>query len=130
MGLADQVMGMLGGKGGLDIGDLGGVAQNLLGKDSPIGGLDGILGKLKGAGLEDQVQSWIGTGENKAISADQVKQALGPDEIKTIAEKAGVSEDKAASGLAQMLPQIVDKVSPDGNLPGVDQLDDVLKKVL
>jgi uncharacterized protein YidB (DUF937 family) len=104
-----------------------GVAQNLLGKDSPIGGLDGILSKLQASGLDDQVKSWIGQGPNKPVSGRQVKQALGDEQVKQVANEAGVSEDVPADGLAEMLPDLVNELMPDGKLPDLGNLDDVFK---
>ncbi len=116
-----QGLGGSGGKGAMD--GLGA----LLGKT---GGLGGLLSQLQGSGLADQVQSWIGTGENKPVTAQQIQQALGDDEVAAVAGKAGVSKDEAASGIADMLPQLVDKLSPDGKLPDIGPLDDMLGKFL
>jgi uncharacterized protein YidB (DUF937 family) len=126
MGLLDQVMGALGGKGG-NVSGLFGQVEGLLGA---VGGLDGVMSKLQAAGLDDKLQSWIGTGQNAAISPDEVKKALGPDELAQVAQKAGVSQDEAASGIADALPQLVDKLTPDGKLPDTGGLDDALGKLL
>jgi uncharacterized protein YidB (DUF937 family) len=106
---------------------LAGGLQALLGK---AGGLQGILGQLERSGLGDQVRSWIGTGQNKQVSAQQIREALGEDDVAAVAEKSGVSKDEAASGLADALPQLVDKLSPDGRLPDIGSLDDLLKGFL
>ena len=106
---------------------LAGGLQALLGK---AGGLQGILGQLEKSGLGDQVRSWIGTGQNKQVSAQQIREALGEDDVAAVAEKSGVSRDEAASGLADALPQLVDKLSPDGRLPDIGSLDDLLKGFL
>jgi len=127
MGLLDQIMGAFGGKGGGDLSGVFGQVEGLLG---PVGGLDGVMSKLQAAGLDDKLQSWIGSGQNAAISGDEVKQALGSNEIGQLAQKAGVSEDDAASGIADALPQLIDKLTPDGKLPDSGGLDDVLGKVL
>ena len=108
-------------------GDLMGGLQALLGK---AGGLQGLLAQLQQSGLDDQVKSWIGSGENKQVSAQQIQQALGDDEIAAVAEKAGVSKEEAASGIADKLPQLVDKLSPDGNLPDLGPIDDMIKGFL
>ena len=113
MGLLDDAVSALGGKGGSGnqaMGALGGLVEQA-------GGVQGILSKLQASGLGDKVDSWIGTGPNKAISPDEVKQALGPDQVTQAAAKAGVSEDEAASGIASALPDLINKVSPDGKLP-------------
>lgn len=121
MGLLDDAMGALGGKGGGSqaMGAIGGLVEQA-------GGVQGILSKLEASGLGDRVDSWIGTGPNKSISPDEVKQALGPDQVKEAAAKAGVSEDQAAGGIAAALPDLINRVSPDGKLPDVGQLDDML----
>jgi uncharacterized protein YidB (DUF937 family) len=115
----------LGGGGGS--GDLMGGLQSLL---QGSGGLGGLLSQLQGSGLGDQVESWIGKGDNKPVSAQQVEQAIGKDELSAVAEKAGVSKAEAASGIAEMLPQLVDKLTPDGKLPDIGPLDDVLRGLL
>jgi uncharacterized protein YidB (DUF937 family) len=108
-------------------GDLMGGLQALLGK---AGGLQGLLAQLQQSGLDDQVKSWIGNGENKQVSAQQIQQALGDDELAAVAEKAGVSKEEAASGIADKLPQLVDKLSPDGKLPDLGPIDDLIKGFL
>lgn len=124
MGLLDEVMGALGGGGG------GGGSNQIMGALSGLvasaGGIEGIMSKLQASGLGGKLDSWVGTGQNEAISADQVKQALGEDEIRNAAAQAGVSEDEAAGGLAELLPQMIDKISPDGKLPDMGPLDDML----
>ncbi|HVG99993.1 MAG TPA: YidB family protein [Miltoncostaeaceae bacterium] len=122
MGLVDDVMGAVGGQGGSSnkvMGALGGLVEQA-------GGVEGIMRKLESSGLGDKLQSWIGTGDNKAISPDEVKRALGEDEIARCARQAGVSEDEAAGGIAAALPQLIDKASPGGQLPDMGQLDDLL----
>ena len=67
--------------------------------------------------MDNAVSSWIGTGENRAASAEQVRQALGEDRIQQVAQSAGVTNQKASQGLAALLPQIIDMLTPDGKLP-------------
>ena len=93
------------------------------------GGLEKALGKLDEKGLGDKAESWIGTGANKAINSDQVKDALDNDQIEAVAKKLGVSPDQAADAIAEYLPKIVDQVSPDGKLPGGVDLEDALAKL-
>jgi uncharacterized protein YidB (DUF937 family) len=90
----------------------------------------GLLDDAVGALVGDKVDSWIGTGDNRSLSADEVKQALGPDEVKQAAAKAGVSEDQAAGGIAEALPDLINRVSPDGKLPDIGPLDDMLSGFL
>jgi uncharacterized protein YidB (DUF937 family) len=90
------------------------------------GDLKQLVKKFEDAGLGDKIKSWIGTGENKPISADEVKQALGPDEVKQVADEAGVEPDEAAQSLANDLPGAVDKATPDGSIPSVDEVKQAL----
>lgn len=86
------------------------------------GQLTGLLDKLNVGGLDDVVKSWISKGENKPVSAEQVKAALGPDEIGKVASEMGVSQDVAAGKIAKYLPGIIDKLTPDGMVPDADAL--------
>jgi uncharacterized protein YidB (DUF937 family) len=81
------------------------------------GGLNAIVAKLEQAGLGDQVKSWIGTGQNLPITADQVRQVLGNDAVKQLAAKYNIPVDQIAEVLAHQLPVAVDNASPDGKLP-------------
>jgi uncharacterized protein YidB (DUF937 family) len=81
------------------------------------------------AGLDDIFSSWTGTGENKPISADQIKQAADPENLQALADKAGVSVDQAADELSKVLPDVVDKLSPDGVLPTDDAIKSAISKV-
>jgi uncharacterized protein YidB (DUF937 family) len=74
------------------------------------------------AGLDDIFSSWTGSGENKPISAEQIKQAADPANLQAIADKAGVSVDEAAGELSKALPDMVDKLTPDGVLPSDDAI--------
>ncbi|MFL5930986.1 MAG: YidB family protein [Gaiellaceae bacterium] len=82
-----------------------------------VGGIDGLKQKFEQAGLGDVAQSWIGTGSNKSVSPDQVKDALGQQQVEQIANEAGVSTDEAAAGLSKVLPDAVDNVTPSGQVP-------------
>jgi uncharacterized protein YidB (DUF937 family) len=81
------------------------------------GGLTGILGKLRQTGLGEHADSWVGTGANLPVSQDQLSQVLGSGAIGRIAEQCGVAPGAAAGGLAQMLPQIINQLTPDGQVP-------------
>ena len=81
------------------------------------GGLPGIIAKFQQAGLGQHVDSWVGTGQNLPISAGQLQQVLGGGSIAQIAQQLGLSGGDAGSGLAQALPQIIDKLTPTGQLP-------------
>lgn len=81
------------------------------------GGLNAIVAKLEQAGFGDQVRSWIGTGQNLPISADQLRQVLGSDVVRQLAAKYNIPVDQLSEILAQQLPKAVDHASPDGKLP-------------
>jgi uncharacterized protein YidB (DUF937 family) len=81
------------------------------------GSLNTIVAKLEQAGLGDQVKSWIGTGQNLPITADQVRQVLGNETVKQLAAKYNIPVDQIAELLAHQLPLAVDHASPDGKLP-------------
>lgn len=81
------------------------------------GGLNAIVAKLQQAGFGDQVKSWIGTGQNLPITADQLKQVLGSDMVRQLAAKYNIPIDQVAEVLAHQLPIAVDRASPDGKLP-------------
>jgi uncharacterized protein YidB (DUF937 family) len=110
-----KMMNQLGGAtGGTDPGAaLGGLATAIQGE----GGLDGLLGKLKDAGLGDQVDSWISTGQNQGIGPDQLGQALGPDTVGRLAQGSGIDIAALLPMLAAFLPQIVDMLTPNGQAP-------------
>jgi uncharacterized protein YidB (DUF937 family) len=77
----------------------------------------GLLSAFEGAGLGSVVQSWIGNGQNQAISPDQVQQALGGGHLQELAAAAGISPSEAAGHLSEILPGLVDKLTPNGQAP-------------
>jgi uncharacterized protein YidB (DUF937 family) len=81
------------------------------------GGLQGLLGKFQESGLGDHVASWVGNGENLPIDANQIQQALGSDQMEAIAQQAGVPAEHASGGLAAMLPDIINHLTPNGQVP-------------
>jgi uncharacterized protein YidB (DUF937 family) len=81
------------------------------------GGLPGIISKLQSGGLAQQVGSWVGTGQNMTVSGSQLQEVLGSGSIGQIAQQLGMSHGDASSNLAQMLPQIIDKLTPHGQIP-------------
>ena len=85
------------------------------------GGLGGLADLLNQAGLGEQVQSWIGTGENQPVSAEQIQATLGQaGTLGQIAQDAGVSEQQAAGGLAELLPGLINKLTPNGQIDAGD----------
>lgn len=81
------------------------------------GGLNGVVAQLQAAGLGEQVASWIGTGENLPVSAEQIRSALTPDQLAALANSLGVDIGNLPQLLAEHLPRAVDQASPNGVLP-------------
>lgn len=86
------------------------------------GGLGALLQAFQGKGMEDLLSSWIGTGQNLPVDADQLKNGLGPDLLGQLASRAGVAPDDAASGLSELLPGLIDQLTPGGKVPDFDRL--------
>ena len=81
------------------------------------GGLPGIISKFQNGGMASQVGSWVGTGANVPINGNQLQEILGTGSIGQIAQQLGLSHGDASSELAQVLPQIIDKLTPNGQVP-------------
>jgi len=108
-------MGMLDGLlGGIVGGGLASVVNDILERH---GGLSGVVSEFQQKGFGETVNSWVSTGPNQPISADQVHQVLGPDLLQQLAAKSGLPVQDLAAKLAQVLPQAVDKMTPDGTIP-------------
>jgi uncharacterized protein YidB (DUF937 family) len=105
MGLFD---GLLGGVVGAEMAT---VVNGLIEKH---GGVQGIISQLEQQGLGATVRSWVGSGANQPITADQIHQAFGADTVKQLAAKVGMSPEDLAAKLSQILPQAIDKLTPGG----------------
>ena len=81
------------------------------------GGIAGLAQSFAQNGLGDIMQSWIGTGANAPVSAEQIQNVLGNDTVNDFAKKAGVSPDAASGHLADLLPLLIDKLTPNGQVP-------------
>jgi uncharacterized protein YidB (DUF937 family) len=92
-----------------------------------LGGLGGLLNKLQQGGLGNAANSWVGSGQNQPVSPNQVGSALGPSIIKTLSQQTGLSEDELTQQLSQVLPGLVDKLTPNGRLPTVAELSQMSK---
>lgn len=88
-----------------------------------------MVDKFKQSGLGDLAASWIGTGENKSITPDQVTEVLGKDKVAALAQQAGIPESEGATVLSKVLPSMVDKMTPEGEIPEPSKLG-TLGKVL
>lgn len=133
MGLLDQIGGALG--GALGQGQAGQAAggglvaallPQLISMLSQPGAMSNLTNAFQGAGLGNVLQSWLGTGQNLPISGDQVKQVLGSGTLANLAKSAGVSEGETSNALAGLLPQVIDKLSPGGNMPAQGDLGSAL----
>lgn len=117
MGLLDQVLGAAGAMSSQSTdgaNPLGGILNAL---NSQEGGLSGLVQAFESGGLGDVVKSWISTGQNLPVSAEQIQSVLGNEQVRQFASSMGIDPDQAASQLAQYLPQVVDQLSPNGSLP-------------
>jgi uncharacterized protein YidB (DUF937 family) len=123
-GLGDLVGELTGGGGGegADLGKLAAGLAPLLTQLLGGGGLGNLLDGFTSKGMGEQARSWVGTGRNEEISGAQVQEVLSGDQIAAVAGQLGISQDQAASVLAKVLPQVVDRVTPDGKLPSADEL--------
>ena len=81
------------------------------------GGLNGLVQSFHQNGLGELVNSWTGTGQNQPVSAEQIQQVLGSEKVQALAQKLGVSPETAGSTLAQLLPSVIDKLTPNGSVP-------------
>ncbi len=96
------------------------------------GGLGALVGALTQGGLGNIASSWVGTGQNLPVSSEQLQNALGGGAggmgniLAQLAQQSGMSQGDAASGLSQILPGLVDKLTPDGQIPQQDSLEKML----
>jgi len=127
MGLLNDIVSMIGKKLGGDSQQSSLMEQAFSIINNPdTGGLSGLIEKFQKNGLEDVISSWIGKGANQAVSSDQISNTLGTEKIKEIAGKVGVSPNHISESLATILPQLIDKLTPDGKVPD----DNILEKGL
>ena len=104
------------------LGGLGGLLGAVFGGSGGGGGLGDLLAQFQRAGLGAQAQSWVSRGENQPLSPDGVEKVFGRDALAQIARHAGVSEADASLGLSKLLPEVVDRMTPDGKVPDDNQL--------
>jgi len=119
MGLFDEIVSTVGKKimGGND--EQAGLLEQAMSliNNPAVGGLGGLIEKFQKNDLGDIISSWVGTGANQPISGDQIINALGTDKIQEIAGKLGVSDTQVSEGLSAILPQVIDKLTPQGDVP-------------
>lgn len=124
MGFLDEIVKVAGTKvlSGAGEGNLVEQALGLI-NNPQTGGLGGLVEMLKNKGLGDAVSSWISTGDNQQVSGDQIANAFGSDTVQEISQKLGMSGTDASNSLAEVLPQLIDKLTPDGTVPEGDLLE-------
>jgi uncharacterized protein YidB (DUF937 family) len=116
-----------GGGGGL--GDI--LGQVLGGGEGPgAGGLGGLLEKLNQGGYGSHAQSWVGTGQNMSIPAGAIKDVFGQHGLAAIAQQTGLSESEASDGLARLLPEVINHVTPQGRVPDGKELESKLEGLM
>lgn len=113
MGLFDSLAGSMLGKLG---GEKGAIAQVAIDLFNQNGGLPGVLDKFKAAGFTNEVASWVSRSANLQISAEQITQVLGSSTIQTAANKLGINADEISAKIAEYLPQVVDRMTPNGEV--------------
>jgi uncharacterized protein YidB (DUF937 family) len=117
MGLLDSLTGALGGSlGQVEAAAMPALISTVLAKTN-LGDLQGLATALQQGGLGNQVQSWLGNGSNLSVSPDQLRAALGSEQVKELAQHFGVSPDAALKLLSEHLPGVMDQASPNGALP-------------
>lgn len=121
MGLLDAILGGATGQGqgNQATAELIRLALQMLSGSSARGGsgLDSLIRQFEQAGLGTQMNSWIGTGKNMPISPDQLMEALGRGPMEQMAASSGLGVDQVSSGLSDLLPQLIDRVTPQGHVP-------------
>lgn len=145
MGLLDSILGSLAGgqspqarQGGSPGADL--IMQALMallsqqgggrGTQAGMGGLGGLVQQFERGGLGDLVASWVGTGQNMPVSGRQLEEVFGNDAMGQFAQQLGLAPGDAADQLSQLLPQVVDRMTPEGRVPegggGFDDIGSIL----
>jgi uncharacterized protein YidB (DUF937 family) len=113
-GATAPATGGVGGLGGL----LGGLGGSGLGA-----GLRDLLDRFRETGHEDKAQSWVSTGANRPIAANELEQVLGADRINWLMQQTGLPKDQLLAGLSTELPSAIDKLTPQGKVPSDDELE-------
>ncbi|MEO8838432.1 MAG: YidB family protein [Herbaspirillum sp.] len=120
MGLFDSIAGQVGNAlSRTEGGEHGGLMETVMGliNNPQSGGIQGLMDSFKNQGVGGLLASWIGNGENQPISAEQIQSVLGSEKVQAIADKLGISTADASAKLAGLLPQVIDKLTPNGQVP-------------
>jgi uncharacterized protein YidB (DUF937 family) len=126
MSVMDQIRSMFSGSDNPPAGASGQMVEQVAAMMGGSGGLAALLQKFRNAGCGSAVDSWVGTGANQPISPEHVERALGGDAIQSIAAKLGLNPQQASTGLAALLPHMVDKLTPNGAVPEPSMLQQAL----
>ena len=136
-GLEDMLGGLLGGGSsgspgaaaqGMNMAGVVAALGPLIAKLVKSGGLSKLVNGAQASGLSAQADSWVGTGANAPVSGQEVRSVVGDDTVSELAQNAGISDDQAADVLAKVVPQVVSGLTPDGQLPADDDLDQLVAK--
>jgi len=114
MGLLDNITGGNDSKGGKS--DIIGTVLGMLSNNEQ-GGIGGLINSFNSKGLGGLVSSWISTGENKPASDEEIRRGMGEERIQEISKRTGEPPERVVSTLKNKLPNVVDKLTPDGNVP-------------
>jgi uncharacterized protein YidB (DUF937 family) len=129
MGLFDSIVGQLAGAlnqgGNAQAGGLMEIVSGLI-NNPQTGGLQGLIQSFEQNGLGGVIGSWVGTGQNLPISGEQLQAVLGNEQLQAMAQKLGLPVQDITSHLSQLLPQVVDNVTPGGAVPQGDALQSAL----
>ena len=125
MSVVDEIRTIFGGQQSTSTGALVDAATAILGNQQT-GGLSGLLQRFHAAGLGELAKSWVANGPNMPVSAQQIEQVLGKDQIQQTAQQIGISPGQTSSGLAALLPHLVDHLTPNGAVPQQDMLQSAL----
>ena len=125
MGIFDTVKNAIG-MGGNEQPNIMGAIQGLIGGQ---GGLDNLISKFSSKGLGDVVGSWVGTGQNQPVSPEQLQNVLGSENVSNMASKLGINSSELTGKLSSLLPEVIDKLTPDGKVPEGDVLNQGMDKL-
>jgi uncharacterized protein YidB (DUF937 family) len=123
--IAGQVAGALSGQSGAQGSGLLQLLMALI-NNPQTGGLQGLIAAFQDKGLGDLVSSWVGTGQNLPISPEQLQSVLGSGQIGQIAQQLGLSSQEVSSQLSALLPQVIDGITPNGQVPEGDAMQNAL----
>lgn len=130
-GILGGLGGLLGGGGGaMGGGGLAGGLGGLLGGLGGAGALGNLVNQLQNRGLGEQTRSWVDTGQNQPVAPHQLEQALGDDTLQQLQQQTGLPRDQLLSELAHELPQAVNQLTPNGQLPNDDELHQIAHQPL